>query len=127
VEQDQENPRAARTKAERDGLLSELRASGKTVREFALEHGLPPSSVYQWVRTRREGESKRKAKKGKTGAKASKSSFTEVNVVGQLGATAASRTPAITVTLRCGHAVTFEGQRLDLAWLKSVLKVVSAC
>ena len=50
--------------------------------------------------------------------------FTEVNVVGQV---AAAHGSALTVALRCGHAVTFEAQRLDLAWLKSVLKVVSAC
>lgn len=126
MEQDREKARAKRTKAERELLLAELRASGKSVREFALERGLPSSSVYQWVRAEKQKQTKRKAKKGKAGHKSTAPVFTEVNVVGQTSVIS-SRTPSITIALRCGHAVTFESQRLDLAWLKSVLKVVSAC
>ena len=125
MEQDQVKPRAHRTAAERKQLLVELRASGKSVREFALERGLPQSCVYQWVRAEKQAKTSRKGKKGKQ-AKPPAPAFAEVKVVGQVNATS-SRTPAITVALRCGHAVTFESERLDLAWLKSVLKVVSAC
>ena len=41
MEKDQVRPRARRTKAERRELLVELRATGKSVRAFALERGLP--------------------------------------------------------------------------------------
>ena len=125
MEEDQSKPRAQRTKAERKQLLVELRASGRSVREFAVERGLPPSSVYQWVRSEKLAQPSRKGKKGNQ-ARPPTPAFAELKVVGQVTATS-SRTPAITVSLRCGHAVTFESERLDLAWLKSVLKVISAC
>jgi hypothetical protein len=52
-----------------------------------------------------------------------KTTFTEVSIVGQ----AAARGPAMTIALRCGHSVTFEGPAVDPEWLGSVLKVVSTC
>lgn len=113
-----------RTKAEREALLAKLRASGKSVREFAAEHGVPASSVYQWRQTQRKASSK--SKRREVATEPGKSAFTEVNVVGHLAA-GASRSSGLTVALRCGHTVSFEGQRLDLSWLKSVLEVVGTC
>ncbi|HHH27591.1 MAG TPA: hypothetical protein ENK57_04465 [Polyangiaceae bacterium] len=124
MEQDEERPRGKRTKAERETLLAELRASGKSVREFAAEHGVPASSVYQWRQTQRKAAAQ--SKKRKDAAEPGKSAFTEVNVVGPLAA-GASRSAGLTVALRCGHTVSFEAQRPDLGWLKSVLEVVGAC
>ncbi len=124
MEQDEERPRTKRTKAEREALLAELRGSGKSVREFAAEHGVPASSVYQWRQTQRKASAK--SKKRKDAPKPGKSSFTEVSVVGPLAA-GASRGSGLTVALRCGHTVSFEDQRLDLGWLESVLKVVGTC
>ena len=124
MEQDEERPRGKRTKAERETLLAKLRASGKSVREFAAEHGVPASSVYQWRQTQRKAAAQ--SKKRKDAAEPGKSAFTEVNVVGPLAA-GASRSAGLTVALRCGHTVSFEGQRPDLGWLKSVLEVVGAC
>ncbi len=124
MEQDEEGPRTKRTKAERTALLAKLRTSGKSVRDFAAEHGVPASSVYQWRQTQRKASAK--TKKRRDAAKPEKSAFTEVSVVGQL-ATGASRGSGLTVALRCGHIVSFEDQRLDLGWLKSVLEVVGTC
>ena len=124
MEQDEERPREKRTKAERAALLAKLRASGKSVREFAAEHGVPASSVYQWRQTQRKASAK--SKKRKDATEPGKPAFTEVNVVGQLAA-GASRSTGLTVALRCGHTVSFEGQRPDLGWLKSVLELVGAC
>ncbi len=104
-------------------MLAKLRASGKSVRAFAAEHGVPASSVYQWRQTQRKASAK--SKKRKDAAEPGKSAFTEVNVVGPLAG--ASRSTGLTVALCCGHTVSFEGQRPDLGWLKSVLEVVGAC
>jgi hypothetical protein len=67
-------------------------------------------------------ETKKKTGTRKRGP-SSKAGFAEVSVVGQTPA----RSQAMTVMLRGGHSVTFEGATVDLAWLESVLKVVSAC
>lgn len=98
------------------------RASGKSVREFADGHGLAATSLYQWIHPpkRRRGLSKGGGRERKP---AMKTTFTEVSIVGQ----AAARGPAMTIALRCGHSVTFEGPAVDPEWLGSVLKVVSAC
>lgn len=101
--------------------MAAWRASGKSVPVFAAEHGLASSSLYQWIhppkKTSKTGQS---GKKGRRKA-SPKSSFAEVNVVGQ------ARGPAMTVALRGSHSVTFEGGPVDPAWLASVLRVVSAC
>ena len=124
MEQDEEGPRTKRTKAERAALLAKLRASGKSVREFAAEHGVPASRVYRWRQTQRKESAK--PQKRKEATQPGKPAFTEVSVVGQLAAPA-SRSSGLTVALRCGHTVSFESQRLDLGWLKSVLEVVGTC
>ena len=114
-----------RSKAERDELVAKWRASGKSVPQFAAEHELADSSLYQWIAAKKKRGSKgktRKAKRAKAKA-ASRTTFAKVNVVGQ----AATRGAAMTVALRGGHSVTFEGPAVDPAWLRSVLKVVSAC
>ena len=100
MEQDEERPRTKRTKAEREALLAELRGSGKSVREFAAEHGVPASSVYQWRQTQRKASSK--SKKRKDATKPGKSAFTEVSVVGDLAAPA-SRGSGLTVALAWDH------------------------
>lgn len=110
-----------RSKAERDELLSKWRASGKTVRQFSAEHGLTLSSMYAWISGQQVLGVENKAC-GRGMAK-SRAKFSEVNVV--LPTT--NRGTAMTITLRSGHSVTFEGLRVDPAWLASVLKVVNAC
>jgi transposase-like protein len=112
-----------RSKAEREELVAKWRASGQSVYQFAAEHGLANSSLYQWVQAgKRRAQAKKKTGSRKRGP-SSKAAFAEVSVVGQTPA----RPQAMTVTLRGGHSVTFEGATVDLAWLESVLKVVSAC
>jgi transposase-like protein len=109
-----------RSKKERDELVAKWRASGKSVTRFAAEHGLAHTSLYQWIHPRDYGGSK----KGKDGKRtAAKATFAEVEVVGQIQA----RGPMVTVALRGGHQVTFEGAGIDAAWLGSVLEVVKAC
>ena len=113
-----------RSKAERDELVAKWRASGKSVPQFAAAHGLADSSLYQWIAAKKKRGSEGKTRKAKRGkAKAAMAAFAKVNVVGQATASGAS----MTVALRVGHSVTFEGPAVDLAWLESVLKVVSAC
>ena len=109
-----------RSKAERDELVAKWSKSGKTVPQFAAEHGLASSSMYQWIQAHKGRSGKDKGGKRKP---TSRATFAEVNVVGQ----AAARSSALTVALRGGHSVTFEGPAIDPAWLESVLKVVSAC
>ncbi len=116
--------RTRRSKTEQGELVAAWRESGKSVSAFAAEHGLASSTLYQWIHpTKRgaKGESAGKRRKRKSSPKAT---FTEVSVVGQA---AAARGPAMTVALRSGHSVTFECAPVDLAWLGSVLKVVSTC
>ncbi len=124
MQPDQPAPRAKRTKEDRERLLAELEASGQSVREFARERGLPTSSVYQWVRAKKGPKAKPKSKRRKP--KTTQPAFTEVQVVAP-SVPSTSSEPAITVTLRCGHAVTFESHRPDLAWLRNVIKVVGSC
>ena len=114
-----------RSRAEREELVSKWRASGKSVPQFAAEHGLADSSLYQWIAAKKKRDGKGKTGKGKGGKPkaAARASFAEVNVVGH----GAARSPAMTVTLRGGHSVTFEGAAVDPAWLAAVLKAVSAC
>lgn len=113
-----------RSKAERDELVAAWRASGTSVTAFAKERGLPSSSLYQWINPpkprRRPAEGGSKGRKRRPPAKAA---FAEVNVVGQ----AAAGGPVMTIALRGGHSVSFEGGPVDPAWLASVLKVVGAC
>jgi hypothetical protein len=113
-----------RSKAERDEIVAAWRASGKSVPAFAAEHGLASSSLYQWINPPKPGGRARA-----TGSKRSKArplakpAFAEVNIVGHtVGAT-----PVMTVVLRGGHSVSFEGPAVDPRWLEAVLKVVSAC
>lgn len=109
-----------RSKAERDELVAKWRASGQTPSRFAAEHGLASSSLHQWIAAGRGRGTKRKGRKpGRT----AKAAFTEVSAVGQI----AARGSAMTVALRGGHSVTFEGGAVDPVWLESVLRVVSAC
>ncbi len=109
-----------RTKAEREEWVAEWQASGKPVRVFAAEQGLASSSLYQWVRRLKTGGEKHDKKNRKPAAQ---SAFTEVSIVGR----PAAAPPAMTIALRGGHSVTFEGVPVDAAWLASVLKVMSAC
>lgn len=111
--------------AEQDELVAKCRASGLTVRQFAAENGLPASSVCRWIQSRKASGTKSTDKRGKrtSPARKPKASFAEVNVVGQ----AAGRGPTMTVALRCGHSVTFEGEVVDVARLEAVLKVIRAC
>jgi transposase-like protein len=111
-----------RSKEEREELVAKWRASGKSATRFAAEHGLAHSSLYQWIHPRDYGGSK-KGKDGKRKVAAAKATFAEVEVVDEVPA----RGPVVTVALRCGHQVTFEGTAFDAAWLESVLKVVNAC
>jgi hypothetical protein len=52
-----------------------------------------------------------------------KAAFAQVNVIGGEIASAA----VMTVALRGGHSVSFEGPAVDPRWLEAVLKVVAAC
>ena len=121
MDEDKRKRSAKRTQAERDEWVTKWRASGKTAPAFAAEHGLASSSLYQWIRPKkaRGGEGKRNRNRKPV----EKPAFTEVSVVDK----AARRGAAMTVTLRGGHSVTFEGARVEPAWLGAVLKVVSAC
>ncbi len=109
-----------RSKAERDELVLAWRASGKSVTAFAAEHGLPSSSLYQWIRPRSK---RHRTDRGAGKSGASKSEFAEINVLGNAG----MRGPTMTVMLRSGDSVTFEGAPVDVARLAAVLKVVRAC
>lgn len=120
MEQNKKRSSVVRSDEERDELVAKWRASGESVPRFAAKHGLASSSLYQWIAARKERRPKGKGGKPKASSKAS---FAEVNVVGQV----AARSPAMTVALRGGHSVTFEGPAVDPVWLASVLKVVSAC
>ena len=100
--------------------MAAWRASGKSVTAFAKERGLPSSSMYQWInppKTRRRGQA------GKRRKPVSKAAFAEVAVVDSV----AVSSPVLTVALRGGHSVSFEGGAVDPSWLAAVLKVVSAC
>ena len=116
-----------RTKAERDAWVARWRESGKSVRGFAAEHGLASSSLYQWLRASGSG-----AKERARGA-APKAAFAEVKVIGSTPAPASASASAscgmtLTVALRGGEAITFEGaQQLDPAWLAKVVEAVRAC
>ena len=120
--------RRKRSRGERDELVAQWSASGKPVPQFAAERGLAPSSLYQWVRSRKDATAKKKANKRKRRSTAAKpkSAFTELRVAGQVSPSA-TRGPAMTIALRGGHSVTFEGTAVDPTWLKSVLEVVKAC
>lgn len=115
-----------RTKAERDELVAAWRASGKSVTGFAAERGLASSSLYQWInpkkKRRRSDEGGGKRPKRSPSAP-TRVAFAEVSVVGQ----AVARGGVMTVSLRGGHSVSFEGPAVDPRWLEAVLKVVSAC
>ncbi len=123
MEKHSKKPPIRRSQAEREDLVAQWRASGQSVPQFAAERGLATSSLYQWIHPR-TGKGKGKGK-GKTTKRrpATKASFAEVNVIGP----AAARNPTMTVSLRSGHSVSFEGAAVDPAWLESVLKVVAAC
>jgi len=96
-----------------------------TVRQFAEDSSVPPSSMYEWLRSRQAPTAKRKRERRKRPptAIASKTTFAEVSVLGQV----ATRGPAMTIALRNGDSVTFEGEAVDVARLEAVLKVVRAC
>ena len=112
-----------RSKAERDELVAAWRASGKSVPAFAAEHGLASSSLYQWINPpTKEGRATKRSSRQKSKLSA-RPAFAEVNVVGQ----AAAGAPVMTVVLRGGHSVSFEGPAVDPRWLEAVLKVVSSC
>lgn len=119
MDKNNRKPPARRTKAEREQWVARWRESGKSVPEFAAEHGLASSSLYQWIRP----PGTRSKKKGKSQRPPAKPAFAEVSVVGR----SPTRKPAMTIGLRCGHSVTFEDGMVDPSWLASVLKVVSAC
>lgn len=112
--------RAKRAKAERDEFVVAWRASGQSVTAFAAEHGLASSSLYRWIRPRSQ-QRKTDQSAGKRGV--TKAAFTEINVVGN----AAVRDSTMTVALRSGDSVTFQGAPVDVARLAAVLKVVRAC
>jgi len=89
-----------------------------------MEHGLASSSLYQWIHPKRKrGTTSEEAGKSRKRKRSQEAAFTEVSVVGQVRTHAS----AMTVALRGGHSVTFEGAPVDPAWLGSVLRVVSAC
>ena len=93
---------------------------------FAAENGIGASTLYRWL-----GAPKKQPTRGKEAGKrrTSKawckgaSGFAEVSVVGRTTA----QSPVMTIALRGGHSVTFEGGAVDPAWLGSVLRAVSAC
>jgi transposase-like protein len=113
-----------RTQAERDELVAAWRASGKSVPVFAQERGLASSSLYQWI-----NPAKKRPRSADRGGKrpkrkpSTKAAFAQVNVIGREIAGAA----VMTVALRGGHSVSFEGPAVDPRWLEAVLKVVAAC
>jgi transposase len=123
VEQITKRAPILRSRAERDELVEKWRASGKSVPRFAAEYGLADSSLYQWIAAKKKRGEKGNTGKGTRRKPKAAATFAEVNVVGP----AATRSAAMTVALRGGHSVTFEGPAVDPAWLESVLKVVSAC
>ena len=96
----------------------------ESVRDFAAEHGLPPSNLYQWIRALKDAQSVRSGGNPvSVRRKPANANFAEVSVVGR----AAGRGLTMTIALSGGHTVTFEGGTVDAAWLQSVLKVVRAC
>ena len=96
-----------------------------SVPDFAVEHGLPPSNLYQWIRRLKDAKSARGRSKSASvqSKRAAKANFAEVSVIGH----ATARGLTMTIALSGGHAVTFEGGMVDASWLHSVLKVVRAC
>lgn len=114
------------SKAERGELVAAWRASGKPVPAFAAEHGIGASTLYQWINPpKKRSANGKEVGKRKNRKKAPKGAgaFAEVSVVGR----AAVHTPVMTVALRGGHSVTFEGGAVDPVWLGSVLRLVSTC
>ncbi len=110
-----------RSKAERDKFVLAWRASGKSVTAFAAEHGLASSSLYQWIHPQSE---RRKTDEGAARRGTPKAAFAEINVV---GSAAAHDSSTMTIALRSGDSVTFEGAPVDVARLAAVLKVLRAC
>ena len=103
--------------------MAAWRASGQKVPEFGKAHGIPASTLYQWIRGHDDGgEGRRRAKPRQRPSKGA-TAFTEVKVVGPVQ----GQRPAVTVTLRSGHSVTLEGGLVDPGWLGSVLEVMARC
>ena len=95
-------------------MVGAWRASGKSQRAFAREHGLRASTLASWARKlRRKGQ-----------REAEPASFSEVRVVPSAAPAAAPG--VVLVTTPGGFVVQLTGQ-LDASTLRAVLEEVSRC
>lgn len=122
MEHTQRKTSKQRSRVEREKVVAKWRESGQKVPEFGRKHGIPVSTLYQWIREQR-GYQRRKTSAGSRARKQGTPAFAEVKVVGGVG----HREPAVTIALPGGHSVTVEGGLVDPGWLGRVLEVMARC
>jgi transposase-like protein len=114
------NRKKHRSRSERARLVAEWRASGKSQREFSLEHGLNKSTLAGWIRQERLGGAKGAQLAGPVPAP---SGFAEVRVVQDRPV---SRSSLVEVTTPGGYVVRIAGD-LEAPLLRALLEEVGRC